>query len=86
MTIRIDVASGDIFVDGVAITPSTTPTDLPDNFAFGVAADIAARQAAVPVRFAHATVDDDGQEVGIDLRFERDVLFSVFLGGRGRGI
>lgn len=76
--LRIEVLSGDLVVNGLTITERTTPSDLPTTFKVGAETDVFVVRDNVPCRFAHATVDDCGQEVRIELRFERGVLVSVF--------
>jgi hypothetical protein len=79
MRLQIDPSNGHIFLDDIAITPKTTIDELKNSFVIGEQMIVSVGNKEVDCIFCTATLNLDGKEFSLSLRFESTVLVSAFI-------
>jgi hypothetical protein len=76
--LQIDRHIGDVVVGNLTVNSETKPGDVEPLFRLGAEIPVRVLRETIPCMFATATVEDSPRRIKVDLRFERDVLISIF--------
>ncbi|MDD0842878.1 hypothetical protein [Pseudomonas sp. Gutcm_11s] len=77
--LQIDRSNGHLRVGGTLITPATTPAELDATFRIGETSQVQVMDRQVPCRFAYLQLQDRHLGVALSLRFESEILVSLFI-------
>ncbi|WP_043309237.1 hypothetical protein [Pseudomonas sp. ML96] len=77
--LQIDHSSGHLRVGDILITPTTTPAELDATFRIGETSLVQVLNQQVPCRFAYLQLQDGHLGIELSLRFEAEILVSLFI-------
>jgi hypothetical protein len=78
--INIDPKNGHVLFDLLEITPKTTTLDLGTDFSIDEEILVYVVGKKVPCKFAKAGLNNEGIKFELSLRFEHEILVSIFVG------